>query len=161
GWRGPAMGRAHRPLRGDTAAAPRRDHGRRLPPRRPNCGNRRWRRQRSPVGPADAQAPGPPFVHACGLIGVLFTPDGTALSTTADGGSLRRWPLPKPAQDSPQRLALRLQVRTALRMTADRQSVAVLTPGEWRKAHYKLVALEGSSARACESPADLPGFHDA
>jgi len=103
---------------------------------------------------------GPPVVQGHSLVAVTFAPDGRSFLTTAADGDTRRWPLPAPTEDDPDRLRLRLEVRTGQQM-GDGQAVVPLDPGEWRQRREKLVELEGSAESAYAGSVSDRDFHDA
>jgi WD40 repeat protein/tRNA A-37 threonylcarbamoyl transferase component Bud32 len=103
---------------------------------------------------------GPPLVQRYKIIGAAFTPDGRRFLTTAADGATRSWPVPEPLGGDPDRIALHLQVRTALQMDAG-QAVAPLAPEDWEERRRRLVALEGSVEGAYASSVSEAAYHEA
>ena len=69
---------------------------------------------------------GPPMVQRSRLVAATFTQDGSELLTTAADGTTRSWPVPSPMGGDRDRIALRLQILTGMRMDAG-QDVEKLT----------------------------------
>jgi WD40 repeat protein/serine/threonine protein kinase/Flp pilus assembly protein TadD len=104
---------------------------------------------------------GPPLRHDRPVRAVAFTPDSRSLVTAAADGVPRTWPVPEsPADDDPERVRLRLEVRTGLTM-ADEGIVAELSPPAWQERCKKLAELEGSTDSAYAGDADDRTWHDA
>src|SRR5262249_49193515 len=109
---------------------------------------------------ATAKPLGPPLVQRSMIVGVAFTPDGRKVLTTALDGSPRSWPVPAPMGGDPDRIALRLQVLTAMRMNVG-QDIDKLAPEIWDARCLRLRTLEGSVAGAYPSTVSEPAYHDA
>jgi WD40 repeat protein len=103
---------------------------------------------------------GPPLVQRYTIRGVAFTPDGRWFLTTADDGTVRRWPLPARLEGDPERLALRLQVRTGMELDAG-QAIAQLDPETWKERRRQLAAREGTAEGAYASTVSAWDYHDA
>jgi len=75
---------------------------------------------------------GPALAHrSAELRGAAFVSGGTSIATVVSNGPPRLWPVPSPDQEPDlDTLALRLQVRTGLRMDAGGIAM-VLSPEEW------------------------------
>jgi WD40 repeat protein len=102
---------------------------------------------------------GPPAQLRRSVLAVAFLPDGRSYVAVDRSGRSRRWPVPVPVEDDPERLALRLQVRTGLRMGPDQD---VLVPGleEWEARRQELVRLEGSAESACRFTVSEADWHE-
>jgi WD40 repeat protein len=103
---------------------------------------------------------GPALVQRSRIVAVTFTPDGSAFLTTAADGATRSWPVPKPMDGDTDRLALRLEVLTGMRMDVD-QDVEKLTADEWDERCRRLTSLEGTVAGAYASAVSESDYHDA
>jgi WD40 repeat protein/tetratricopeptide (TPR) repeat protein len=103
---------------------------------------------------------GPPVLQGRGIRAATFLPDGRSFVTTAEDGTTRCWPVPLPAGEDFDLLALRLQVRTGLHMGPG-QTVARLSREEWEKCRRELVAREGSADGACAGSVSDRDYHDA
>jgi WD40 repeat protein len=104
---------------------------------------------------------GPPVVQHGKLLGVAFRPDGQSFLTTAEDGSTRAWPVPTPlAEADLDRITLLLEVHTAQRLD-EGQTVARLTPEEWRQRYQQVVGQENAPAVwTAPRPTELD-WHDA
>jgi WD40 repeat protein/tetratricopeptide (TPR) repeat protein len=91
---------------------------------------------------ATAKPLGPPVVEGTPLRGVAFTPDGRWFLTTAADGSTRRWPVPAPLAGDLDRLALRVQAHTGLKMGRGQVPVQ-LSAAEWEDCRRQLAARQG------------------
>jgi WD40 repeat protein/serine/threonine protein kinase/tetratricopeptide (TPR) repeat protein len=92
------------------------------------------------------------------ILAATFTPDGRSFLTTTADGSTRRWPVPAAeplTTDQRELLALRLQVRTGLKL-GEGQTVVQLSAAEWRQQQQELAAQEDSAAGL-----DDYDYHDA
>jgi hypothetical protein len=85
--------------------------------------------------------------------------DPAPAPSTGAVGPTRLWPVPAPAGDDPERLALRLQVRTRLEMR-EGQTVVPLSAAEWEERGRQLATLEGSAASAYIGSVGDRDFHD-
>jgi WD40 repeat protein/tetratricopeptide (TPR) repeat protein len=92
--------------------------------------------------------------------GATITPDNRSTLTTTDDGTTRAWPVPAPVEEEPDRLALRLQVRTGLEMGPG-QTVLQLSPSEWERRLQSLISVEGSAKSAWTTSMSETSFHDA
>jgi tetratricopeptide (TPR) repeat protein len=104
---------------------------------------------------------GPPMVQQSVIEGVAFTADGRRLVTTGRDGTTRSWPIPAPCGDDLDRIAMRLQVRTAMRGVANGQAVEPLEAPAWEASRRRLIDLEGSADSAYESLVSDQEYHDA
>src|SRR5262249_20054604 len=94
---------------------------------------------------------GPPVGGRSRVLGVAFPPDGRSFVTADLDGQVRPWGVPRTQEGAdPERLALRLQVRTGLEMDAG-QAVTLLRPDEWERRRSHLEGLEGSAESAYRS----------
>jgi WD40 repeat protein len=109
---------------------------------------------------ATAKPLGPPLVQRSGIVGAAFTPDGDTFFTTAEDGTTRAWPVPRPVADDPDRITLRLQIRTGLRID-EGQAIEQLTPDAWEECRRRLQDVEGSVESAYASSVSDVAYHDA
>jgi WD40 repeat protein/tetratricopeptide (TPR) repeat protein len=109
---------------------------------------------------ATARPLGPPMVQRSRIVAVTFTHDGSGLLTTTADGSTRSWPVPSPMGGDPDRIALRLQVLTGMRMAAG-HDVEKLTAEAWDDRCHRLTSLEGSVAGAYASSLSESTYHEA
>jgi hypothetical protein len=109
---------------------------------------------------ATAKPLGPPLVQRSRIVAVAFTPDRAAFLTTTADGATRSWPVPKPMNGETDRIALRLEVLTGMRMDPD-QEVAKLSAEEWEERCHRLTSLEGTVAGAYASSVSESDYHDA
>jgi tetratricopeptide (TPR) repeat protein len=100
------------------------------------------------------------MVQRSRIVAVTFTQDGSGLLTTAADGTTRSWPVPSPMGGDPDRIALRLQVLTGMRMDAG-QDVEKLTADAWDECCRRLTSLEGSVAGAYASSVSESAYHEA
>jgi WD40 repeat protein/serine/threonine protein kinase/tetratricopeptide (TPR) repeat protein len=103
---------------------------------------------------------GPMVVQGQPVRAARFAPDGRSFLTTAKDGTTRIWPVPGALKGDPDRLALRLQVRTGLEMGPG-QTVLPLAPARWQRRCRQLAAREGSVASAYQGYAGVREVHDA
>jgi eukaryotic-like serine/threonine-protein kinase len=109
---------------------------------------------------ATAKPLGPPMVQRSTIVAVTFTEAGSALLATAADGTTRSWPVPLPMRGDADRIALRLEVLTGLRMNAG-QDVEKLAAPAWDERCRRLTALEGSVALAYASSVSEVDYHEA
>ena len=88
------------------------------PTARPGCGTRPRAGRSAPVA-----QPHP-------ILAVAWAADGASFVMASAAGSVRRWPVPRPTDADPARLAPALERLTGLRMSADRV-VSPILPDEW------------------------------
>jgi WD40 repeat protein/tetratricopeptide (TPR) repeat protein len=103
---------------------------------------------------------GSPALQSRSIQGATFTPDGQSFLITTEDGKTRSWPVPEPLEGDPDRLALRLQVRTGLHMGAG-QTVMKLSAEQWEHRRRELVALEGSAVSTHAGSVSDRDYHDA
>jgi WD40 repeat protein/serine/threonine protein kinase/tetratricopeptide (TPR) repeat protein len=103
---------------------------------------------------------GPPVVQRAAIVGVAFAPDGRSFVTAADDGDVRRWRVPEAMAGEPEVLALRLQVRTGLRLDAE-QAVVPLGSEQWEAACTSLAEREGSVEAAYHTTMADQDWHEA
>jgi WD40 repeat protein len=103
---------------------------------------------------------GPRLVQRSRIVAVSFTADGTEFLTTAADGATRSWPAPKPMDGDTDRIALRLEVLTGMRMDPD-QDVEKLTADEWDERCRRLTSLEGTVSGAYATSVSESDYHDA
>ncbi len=103
---------------------------------------------------------GPPMVQRSAIVAVAFARDGSALLTTAADGTTRSWPVPSPMAGEPDRIALRLEILTGLRMEAG-QDAERLSAEAWDERRRRLTSLEGSVAGAYASSLGESAYHEA
>jgi WD40 repeat protein len=103
---------------------------------------------------------GPPLVQRGEIAGVAFLPDGGSFLTTAVDGTTRLWPIPRPLEGDLDRITLRLQLRTGMKMDAG-QGIAQLDLQAWQARRRQLVALEGTALGAFSSSVRDVDYHDA
>ncbi len=109
---------------------------------------------------ATARPLGPPMVQRSPIAGVGFTPDGRGFLTTAVDGTTRSWPVPVPMVGDPDRLVLRLQVLTGMRMDAGRH-VEKLAADDWEERSGRLEDAGRTVDGAYASPVGPSAYHDA
>ncbi len=109
---------------------------------------------------ATAKPLGPPMVQRSTVVAVTFNPAGSALLATAADGTTRSWPVPSPMGGDVDRIALRLEILTGLRMNAG-QDVEKLVAPAWDERCRRLTALEGSVAGAYASSVSELDYHEA
>ncbi|HEV3436432.1 MAG TPA: hypothetical protein VG122_03670, partial [Gemmata sp.] len=103
---------------------------------------------------------GPAVIQNQELWEAAFTSDSCAFLTTTADGTTRRWPVPMALDDDADRLTLRLEVRTGLKMGPG-QTVRQLSPMEWDQHNKQLEALEASTANAYAGRVGDRAFHNA
>jgi WD40 repeat protein len=108
---------------------------------------------------ATARPLGPLIVQRSRIVAITFTQDGSELLTTAADGATRSWPVPAPMSGDPDRIALRLQVLTGMRMDAG-QGIERLADRAWDECCRRLTTLEGSVAEAYASSLSASAYHE-
>jgi hypothetical protein len=103
---------------------------------------------------------GPLWVQQSQIIGVAFTADGRALLTTGQDGGTRLWPVPEPMAGDADLIALRLQVRTGLRMGPG-QSVVPLSPQEWDECRRRWTTSGGGTGADESASVGDDDYHEA
>jgi serine/threonine protein kinase/WD40 repeat protein/Flp pilus assembly protein TadD len=104
---------------------------------------------------------GPPVHHTRPVRAVAFTADGRTFLTAAADGVPHAWPVPEPqAEPDPERVRLRLEVRTGLTVPQE-GVVAELSPADWQQRRDRLAELEGSAESADAGDPDDRAWHDA
>jgi WD40 repeat protein/tetratricopeptide (TPR) repeat protein/tRNA A-37 threonylcarbamoyl transferase component Bud32 len=109
---------------------------------------------------ATARPLGPAMVQRSPIVAVTFTPDGRDFLSTAADGTTRSWPVPGPLGGDVDRLALRLQVLTGMRMEAG-QHVEKLAAETWEERSLRLKEVEGTVAGAYATSVSPAAYHDA
>ncbi len=103
---------------------------------------------------------GPPVVLRFATIAVAFAKDGRSFWTTSQDGTTRRWSVPEPLTDALEPFALRLAVRTGLKL-GDGQLVEPLSVTDWQKSREALRLEQGSGDLPLVPAAvDDVGWHD-
>jgi WD40 repeat protein/tetratricopeptide (TPR) repeat protein len=109
---------------------------------------------------ATAKPLGPPMVQRSMIVAVTFTKDGSGFLATAKDGTTRSWPVPSRMEGDMDRIALRLQVLSGMRMGAG-QDVEKLTALAWDERCRRLTSLDGSVAAAYASSLSESAYHEA
>ncbi len=103
---------------------------------------------------------GPPVSHHGSNCQGEFSPDGRSFITSASDGSVRVWPVPStPPDDAPDRLRLRLEVRTGLTLEGG-ETIEHLLAEEWEARRKRLAELEGSEQNAQVGYLDDRAWHE-
>jgi WD40 repeat protein len=112
---------------------------------------------------------GPRVVQQGPILAVGFSADGRTFLTASGDGSARAWPLPEPPEADPERMALRLEVQTGLRLVEEQgatrlgaaQGVVQLDAAAWQERADRLRSLTGEPALPPTSPAEDAAWHEA
>jgi tetratricopeptide (TPR) repeat protein/DNA-binding beta-propeller fold protein YncE len=103
---------------------------------------------------------GPAMVQRLPIAAVTFTTDGRDFLSTASDGTTRLWPVHRALEGDAERLGLRLQVLTGMRMEAG-SHVEKLSAEEWESASLRLKEVEKTVAGAYAFTLSPSAYHHA
>jgi WD40 repeat protein len=83
------------------------------------------------------KALGPPLLHAREVYAVAFSPDGKTVLTGSGDGTARLWEVPSLADETPQRIALKLETLTGLSLDAI-DTLRLLDAASWAERRRQL-----------------------